>query len=160
HQLTLELTVALTAKGNDRGIELDLPRAPITNLELTLPNNVKEVRVGTKAVADSLLTLNGAKLAGPIGPVEKLDVRWLKPGATANTPAVLTASARIFVQLDEKESTTRAELTLRSEGLPTNQFRLLVPKGATVRLSPEDQPRLQNIASNDQANATQRTIRL
>ena len=56
---------------------------PITNLNLLLPSQVKEPRVGGKALADSLLTLKNGKLAGALGPVEKLDVRWRKPGARA-----------------------------------------------------------------------------
>jgi hypothetical protein len=160
HQLILDLTVGLSGKGNDRGFELELPRAAITNLNLALPDNVKDVRVGGKPFADAWLTLKNGELAGPLGPIEKLDVKWRKPGAGADVPAVLTATARIFVQLEERETKTRAELTLKSEGGPTAVWPLLVPRGALVELSKEDKARLLNSIGTAEQTYALRTIRL
>src|SRR5262249_56575434 len=98
---------------------------------------------------------------GPLGRVEKLDVKWRKPGAP-NTPPVLTATARITVQLDDRETRTRAELALKSEGGPASEWRLVVPAKATVKLaSKEDEARVQSMKSADhQKVAEQWTIRL
>ena len=160
HQLTLDLTLALTGRGNERGLELELPRAAITNLKMALPENAKDVRVGGKPFGDALLTFKSGELAGPLGPVDKLDLKWRRPGAGPNTPPVLTAQARIAVQLDDRETMTRAELTLKSEGGPVSNWPLLVPKGATVKLAKEDEARSPTISSAEQAHASVRTIRL
>jgi hypothetical protein len=163
YKLTLDLLLGLTTKGADRGFELELPRAAITTLDLTLPEGARDVRVGGKPFADALLTFKNAQLAGPLGPgaVEKLDVKWRKPGAV-NTPPVLTATARITVQLDDRETRTRAELMLKSEGGPASVWPLIVPAGATVKLAnKEDEARVQSIGKADyQKVAELRTIRL
>src|SRR5262249_23016864 len=53
HHLILDLTVPLPTRGGEsRGFELTLPRAAITSLELDLPANVKDVRVGGRPATD------------------------------------------------------------------------------------------------------------
>ena len=161
HTLTLALKLELTAKAADRGFELELPRAAITHLELALPDGVKDVRVGGKPVADDhYLTLKNGQLSGDLSSTDKLlDVKWRKTGA-ANTPPVLSATARVTVQLDERETLTRADLALKSEGGPTALWTLLLPPGATVKLAKEDEPKLQSSTETKQPFASLRTIRL
>ncbi len=56
YPLTLELFVPLAAReGNGRGFELTLPRAAITTLDLDLPANVKDVRVGGQPLSEPQL---------------------------------------------------------------------------------------------------------
>jgi hypothetical protein len=161
HKLTLNLTLKLTTKGGDTGFELELPRAAITMLDLTLPENVKDVRVGGKPWTDDRnLTLKNSELAGGLGPVDKLDVKWRKPGAGGNTPPVLSSTAHIAVQFDDRETLINTELTLKSEGNPTAVWPLVVPLGATVKLAKEDEPKLQNIGTANQPFAALRTVRL
>src|SRR5262249_60093044 len=66
------------------------------------------------------------------------------------------------VQLDDRETRTRAELALKSEGGPASEWRLVVPAKATVKLaSKEDEARVQSMKSADhQKVAEQWTIRL
>jgi hypothetical protein len=165
HQVTLDLTVPLPAgKGENRGFELTLPRAAITSLELDLPENVKDVRVGGRPTGDPLpagLVLKNQHLGGGIGPapVDKLDLAWKEARPPSGVP-VLTANGNIQVRLDPSGQTTQAELLLRSEGTPTKLWRLLVPLGAEVKVAPADEGRAEAIETANQQFASLRTIRL
>ena len=64
------------------------------------------------------------------------------------------------MQYDDRETLTRAEMVLKSDGGPAAIWRLLVPLGATVKLAKDDEPRMQNLASADQKFASLRTFRL
>jgi hypothetical protein len=144
---------------------VELPRAAITTLDLTLPPDVKDVRFAGKSLTDPLLpsplTFKGGQLAGPLGSVDKLDIKWRKPGAAANMPPVLESVARIVAQFDDRETRTTAELTLKAEGTPAVFWQLLVPLDATVKLAKEDEGRLQNpIQVTKQKIASQCNIRL
>ncbi|HEY7424131.1 MAG TPA: hypothetical protein VH682_07835 [Gemmataceae bacterium] len=145
YQLKLDLFVPLTPRDNGRGFELTLPRATFTRLDLDLPANSKDVRVGGKTLSDpdlSGLTLKGHHLSGTPStrPVEKLDVAWKEVRPPSGVP-VLTADGRIQVRLDPSGLTTEADLVLRIEGAPTNVWRLLVPVGAEVQVTPSDDAR-------------------
>ncbi|HEY7423874.1 MAG TPA: hypothetical protein VH682_06475 [Gemmataceae bacterium] len=147
YQLKLDLFVPLTPReGNGRGFELTLPRAAYnTQLDLDLPANSKDVRVGGRTLSDPYLaglTWKGHHLSGnpSTRPVEKLDVAWKEARPPSGVP-VLTADGRIHVRLDPSGLTTEADLVLHIEGAPTNVWRLLVPVGAEVQVVPSDDPR-------------------
>ncbi len=160
HQLSLDLVVPLAGRGPGRGLELSLPRAAVTTLDLDLPPGVKDVRVGGKPWADTLLTLKGSHLSGGLGPVDKLDLGWRGARARPGTP-LLAAEGRIAVRLDMRGLTATAELTLRAEAGQTDRWRLLVPREAEVRLAPADEARLARpIESAEQGPGSLRTLYL
>jgi hypothetical protein len=146
YQIKLALFVPLASReGNGRGFELTLPRATFTQLDLDLPPNIKDVRVGGRTLSDpdlSGLNLKGNHLSGTPSTrsVEKLDLAWKEVRPPSGVP-VLTADGRIQVRLDPSGLTTEADLTLRIEGAPTNLWRLLVPVGAEVQVVPSDDAR-------------------
>ena len=158
HQLTLDLTLPVLPRADGRGFEIDLPRAAITEIDLELPN-VKDVRRDGKAVDPRLF--GGGRLKGPLGPAEKLDLAWKEAGATTNVAGVLVAQGKVHVQIDNRETLTRADLTLKVEGGQTNVWQLLVPLGATVEIAKDDQARAQpQVEKADQKFVSLRTIRL
>jgi hypothetical protein len=139
YHVKLELVLPLTTReGNGRGVELTLPRATITNLELDLPANSKDVRFAGRTLDDARLaglTLKNHHLSGNPGldPVDKLDLSW-KEARAATGDLVRTADGRIRVQVDAAGVTTEADLLLKVSGPPTNVWRLLVPLGAEVQV--------------------------
>jgi hypothetical protein len=160
HQLTLDLVVPLVGRGPGQGLELSLPRAAVTTVEIDLPPGTKDVRVGGKPWSDTLLALKGSHLGGGLGPADKLDLGWKGARATPGTP-LLAAEGRILVRLDSRGLAATAELTLRAEAGQTDRWRLLVPRGAEVRLTPADEARLARpIESADQAAGSLRTLHL
>jgi hypothetical protein len=146
YTLTLDLVLptAVRAEGR-RGVELDLPRAVVTQLELELPADVRGLRLGAKEASETTLVLKGTKVEGPLGAIDKLDLSW--QGSLPGGPAATSARGRIKVRVEDGWMTTEAELTLRSQGGPAGQWVVLTPPGAELKAGPSDAGR---IASLDQ----------
>jgi hypothetical protein len=143
YQVKLDLLVPLIGReGNGRGFELTLPRAVITQLELDLPANCTDVRVGGQLLKDPQLPgleLKNNHLSGSpgLGPVEKLDLSWKEARRPEGAP-VRTAEGRIQVRLDGSGLTTQADLGLTVEGAPAKVWRVLVPRNAEVKVIASD----------------------
>jgi hypothetical protein len=128
HHVTLEFKLAVQARGAERRIELGLPRAAITTLEIDLPPAVRKVRFGSQPPrprpADNRYNL---------GPADRLDLAWEEPLPGPAGPPLLEADAQVAVRVDEVFVTTEAKLTLRTRRGQVNQWHLLVPPQATVQ---------------------------
>jgi hypothetical protein len=161
HQLTLDLMLLVNRREGGGGFELDLPRAAITALELELPADAREPRVGGKPLAETLLTLKEGRLSGPLGPLDKLSVTW-KGATPPKGTAIRTAEGRILVRVDERQMalTTEAELTLKVMGGPVGMWRIVAPPGAEVRAAPADEGRVLPVSKEDLQGATLHTIQL
>lgn len=163
HKLTLDLALALTARGGGRGVELDLPRAAITRLELELPAGSKDLRRAGKPLADPLLEFKGNQLIGSLpGPADRLDLAWSSPSAVAGA-GVLTAQGRVLVRVEERQTAYEVELLLQLQGGQSNAWKVLVPPGADVKLPPGEEGRLAGIDADEKTYgrvAVVRTIRL
>jgi hypothetical protein len=128
HHLVLEGKLGVTAKGSERRIELGLPRAAITTLELAgLPDTVKKVR------------LNGpARERSPdnkysLGATDRLEFAWDEPAPPTAGQPLLEAEGQTSVVVDEVSVTTEANLTLLVRRGQAQQWRLQVPPQAVVR---------------------------
>jgi hypothetical protein len=159
HQLTLDLVLAVSARPAGAGFVLDLPRAPITRIELDLPGGSRDVRLGGKPLGGSLVSLKGNQLAGNLGAVERLELDW-KSAQAASAGAVRIAEGLVQVRLDGKELTTAATLTLRVLAGQANDWRLAVPRGARVLPTAADEPRVARIDRVDQKQVAIHTVRL
>jgi hypothetical protein len=144
HELTLDLVVPLTARTGGHGFILDLPRAAITRLELELPAGVKDIQVGNKPMADTLLSMKGTLLAGSLGAADKLDLAWQGAHAAAGSGA-LAADGLIQVRLDPRGAHTTAKLTLKPLGGQVDRWRLVVPANAEVKTLAADEGRVGKI---------------
>ncbi len=159
HILTLDLVMALSSKPSTQGIFLDLPRVAVTTIDLELPVGVRDVRVGGKLIADTLLTHSNRKLVGGIGPAEKLDLTW-QPAQAGGIAAVRLADGVIVARLDGKELNTEAKLTLRVQSGQVKEWKLLVPPKAELKFTPEAQARIARVEESDQKQTSLRTIHL
>lgn len=159
HQLTLDLVLALTSSPAGQGFTLDLPRAASTRLELEVPPNIREVRLGGKPLGESLLKLDKNQLTGSLGAIDKLDLVWRSNQATSAS-AVLAADSLVVARLDARELLTDTRLTLRVLSGQTNVWRVLVPLKAELKASPDEETRIARIESNNQKQVSIRTIHL
>src|SRR5579875_855802 len=161
YHVKLELLVPMTRReGNTQGFELTLPRAVVTELDLDLPANCTDVRLGGQLFKD--LSLPGLELKNNhlrgnpgLGPVDKLDLSWREILPSTGDP-VRTVEGRIQARLDAAGLTTEADLWLGVEGVPTKVWRLLVPRNAEVKLMPSDkETRIEHrIETDDQKYAS------
>jgi hypothetical protein len=161
HRMTMELTLKLLPRNVGRGIELDLPRAASTALELRLPAEVKarDLRIADQGLTGTLLTFKNHQLSGLLGaadrrgPADKLDLSWKSTNLAAGVMPVLLAEGRVHVRIDPQQVITEAELILKTRGGPTSGWRLLVPAGAEVKVALADEGRLAAMKSDDIINA-------
>jgi hypothetical protein len=179
HRLALDLAVDVGPRDNGRGIErglrLSLPRAAGTSVELELPGGIKDLLVNGRPPDDPLLEYKNGVLKGSLrgpppegraegvrGPADVLDLSW-RPGGVAPGAAVLTATGLVRVRVDAGRLEADAELTLRSQGAPTREWRLLLPAGGdgrNVEVTPPPGAKLEKGAEDRQRRFAQYTLRL
>src|SRR5262249_21689493 len=138
HKAVIELDLAVGARGAGtfRGFDLDLPRAPVTRLDLELPPAVKDVRVG-KTVFSTVPSEDKrhSRLKTPgLGPVDRLELSWKGPVVRSFGPPELTADGRITVQVHETFVETTTELTLNVLRGQAAQWQLQLPPQAALEL--------------------------
>lgn len=157
HLLVLDLDLPLAAreKGGERGLDLDLPAAVVTTLELELPAGVKKAQVRTALRGATGLTApevkaepggNGSsRVTGSgLGPVERLEVSWEVQAAAAGPPLLSVTAGRVVVRVDERNVTTHAEITVGVRRGQVKELQLLVPPQAVIR-GPEGDDRVVRI---------------
>ena len=142
HVVRFLLDVPTTPKGGDRSFDLDLPRAPITTVELDFPEKVKEVRVTTdvkdprgpnRVVETQQGEGKTRKLEKePIGAASRLEVSWKSPTTIPSATPLLAAESRTIVRVGETQVLTEIDLKLLVLRGQTSQWQLLLPPGATL----------------------------
>jgi hypothetical protein len=172
HVAKLELEVSISPKGDrgsERGFELDLPGAAVTNLELAMPGNVAEAAVGVSTPDRPLSRLVPTVVEGGeprlkryLGPATGLEISWKGPAPAASGPVQQTVQGMVLVRVAEAQVAVEAELRLRARGKPVAEWRLLVPANARVMLkapAPDDRP-IGDIEAPDGADKPLRVLRL
>jgi hypothetical protein len=115
----------------ERGIDLGLPGAATTIVNLDLPNQVKELRWNE--------TLEKRKMTGgwvisPDKSSKTLSLIWKEPVSLSGNAPLAKANTEIKVDIDEKDIYITAELTLDDSRIQTKDWRLLLPPQANVEV--------------------------
>ncbi len=153
--LNLDLTLEVTTQGTSRALELKLPQAAATTLDLTLPGGSHDVRFADHP----LLRFKSSRVEGTLGAADKLALSWKEGKAAGTGPKILEAEGKIHVRFDGRNVSSEAKLTLKVRG-STDRWELLVPPGADLSVDPADRARVDRIDSAPQPFASLRTIRL
>jgi hypothetical protein len=178
-RLTLDLALAVAFSEGGASIQLNLPGAAGTTLELELPPGSRDVRVDDKPLSDTPIRVTHTRAApnedvrrtvveGPLAiAAEKLRVSWRAPaprGALATE-----ARSAIIARLNEEPSPKgrsmqiEARVTLDIRRGSTDEWRLTVPGRAEVKVSAGEEARLAGPIQgreDDKAVVGQRIIRL
>lgn len=157
YQVSLDLSLPLSQRPGGKGLQLDLPRAVVTKLEMDLPADARAPRLGGKELSDTSLTFKNGHLDGPLGPADKLDLSWQGAPPPGVGP-LQTARGRVQVRIQDGWISTEAELLLHAQGGPVNQWVLNVPAGAEVKAAAADQPRVQSINRADERGGARYTV--
>ncbi len=155
-----EVRLEVLAPARGAHLLLDVPRAPTTNIELTLPAGTKEIRASERPINESFpfLKIDETTIKGPLGVLEKkLDLSWKAAGASSSAGPVLLAVGKIQVRVEDRRTVTEAALTLRPLGGPTTEWRLISPPGADLKVRDLEASRYRVI--EDPNNRWVRTIR-
>ncbi len=156
HRVMLHLNVPLVTKGDrgsDRGFDLDLPRAAITNLkELQLPGSVATVRVGGRSGRQVKTTRSDLQQPSrleevALGAIGRLELAWKGPAPVPQKSAPLLAAEgqRISVRVEETHLSTEAILNLHVLSGETAQWRIRVFPNATLEKPQIQDERIQRI---------------
>ena len=140
HKLTLQLWVPLSHTGDRIRMRLSVPRAAKSGLDLTVPisNAVVEVSGGQGSSEPPSPGPDGSTLFKVGGLDRDFELTWYKSESRRIDPKpVLEAAAIIAATIDSDTVTTRATLTVRSEGRPFDRFQVRLPPGAELA---DDQP--------------------
>lgn len=138
HELTLELEIPVavkSTKGMDRGFDMGLPRAAITNLEqFQLPTVVAEVRVNGRSVRAKPADAQHSQLESvSLGAAERLELIWKGPAPTApNGPPLAAVEGRWNVRLEETRVTTEATLNLQVLRGEMREWKIQLPPQALL----------------------------
>jgi hypothetical protein len=136
HQATLELEVQLGSKGAERGLDLDLPRAPITSLDLDLGDpSVKEARLTLpgkegRPVTQPLPARSAdgrGRVAALLGALGRLDLAWKGAAPPPGGPPLLGADGRLIARVVPKGLLLDMAFTLKPLRGQTAQWRFLLP---------------------------------
>jgi hypothetical protein len=151
--LKTELPLALRQKIGEVGLDLDLPAAVITTLDLQLPPWVKVVNA-TTTLRDRLPG-NGklneekwkTKPAGEarrlhpdeaLGTVERLELTWEGQAASTGPALLAVKSSQITVSVEEKNVITTAALTVGLRRGQVTQWQILAPPKSEFRWEESD----------------------
>ncbi len=135
HQLAVNLRVPvqvkISATGSiERGIDIDLPGAAVTLLNLDLPPNVKELRWND--------TLEKTKTPGQwqlaLGKTKVLNLVWKEPVSLVGNAALPKVENQVQVRVDETHVNMTAVLTLEDSRSQTDVWRLLLPASAKIEV--------------------------
>ncbi|HKI33097.1 MAG TPA: hypothetical protein VKA46_14695, partial [Gemmataceae bacterium] len=145
--LEMDLLLATRERGAERGLDLDLPAAAVTTLDLELPPGVKKPLLRTTVRGETVpgkpaptpvvkteSPANGPTRLKPpaLGPVERLELTW-EAQAPDTGPAVLNViSSRILVKVGERQVNTSATITLGVRRGQLKEVQLLLPPQASV----------------------------
>ncbi|MFL5241344.1 MAG: hypothetical protein ACJ8FY_04495 [Gemmataceae bacterium] len=159
HQATLDMELTLNGKDNERGFALDLPPAVTKSLELTLPKDVKNARVG-KEVFETRTSGESSVLKPPgLDWPNRLEVAWNDQVNAQASPPQMTVDTRLVVRVDQKQVITDAEMSLRVAGGQTTSISLIVPPQAEFIRKPMMDDRIISVDVSDAARSL-RTLRI
>jgi hypothetical protein len=117
HRLLLDLRRPVTASPDRKHLELAIPEALSTYLELEVSHRVREVDVGSGAsVGESLLPgAEGTRLSAHLSPRSRLVLDWTEEANSGSpAPPLLTAQVEMRVDADWESMRTESSWVIRS----------------------------------------------
>jgi hypothetical protein len=166
HKASLELVVPVSSRhhGNDRGFDLDLPRAAISVVDsLTFPGKLHQVQMGARELRLQDSASETSKLDNaPIVPIDHLDLAWKGSNADSPTvPPILTSKAQVRVRIADALIITEADLVLQPLGGRVSDWKLRapIPSGTEVDIKADD-PRVARTETAEAQGHALWTIRL
>lgn len=118
HRLHVELLRPIRSGTERKSLELAIPEAPATSIDLTLPEAVFDVDLGSGETIGRTTTAEGkrVRLFGHIAPRSRLVLGWSEPSASGSRAApLLTAQVEMAVDVDSESIATRSSWAIRCE---------------------------------------------
>jgi len=156
HQLRIELLRPIRSGAERKSLELAIPEAPATSLDLSLPETAFDIDLGSGETIGQA-TVEGGKrtrLFGHIAPRSRLVLGWSEPSASGSREApLLTAQVEMAVDIDSETVATRSSWAIRCErGVARSLQIRLEDDEAVARLQLNDQFPASGIEQAEEGN--------
>ena len=118
HRIRVELLRPIRSGTERKSLELAIPEAPATSLDLSLPETVFDVDLGSGETIGRTTTAEGkrVRLFGHIAPRSRLVLAWSEPTASGSRAApLLTAQVEMAVDVDSESVATRSSWAIRCD---------------------------------------------
>lgn len=131
HRLTLTMVVPLRKQAPVRRLQLSLPSAAVSTLELTVPYKVSTFRSADSAVVDSTKLEDGSTRVRVVGVGQRLDVNWQREPDTPLTTSLESFSS-ILARVNA--DSVLLEMNQRVQALQGlfSEIKTTLPPGTTV----------------------------
>jgi hypothetical protein len=134
-QITLPLTVPIKTTGAQHQIQIDLPTATASRLQLQVPQSPIALTNHNGSAMVEAKPLGSDKNASQIslwGLGGALDLIWQEGAAAESSSAVLEATGQVLAQIDSHSVQFDALLTVRGFGAQFDKFHVQLPPGAQL----------------------------
>ncbi len=156
HHVRLQLSTPIEQVGAESRLGLNVPRAPVAQLDLQVPlkRAVARVSEGSTLVAVKPTAGDATRLSA-IGLSGEFELTWQAADTpVARLPTVLEATGAVTLRIDGHSINSDAKLTVRSSGGEFDSFRVRLPPGAELLPS---QPGTLSVVASD-ADAERGTV--
>jgi hypothetical protein len=133
HRLTLEIAAPLERVADLTEMKLDLPRAAVSKLTLSVADPKAEATIKEGGVLDDTKHTDAATEFTVLGMDRDFAISWQKEGTdTPEAPAPIEATGLLDTQIDGVGVHTKVQLTVRSFGARFDGFSIKLPPGTTL----------------------------
>jgi hypothetical protein len=132
-EIALRLLVPLVRDGNEISLQLNCPRALVSNLALDLPTAIVDATATEGTLVTTIAGANGGTRLDVDGPAGDFRLRWnTAEAARPELATVLSATGAVGISIDGHSIRSDAHLTVRSYGGSFERFRVRLPPGAKL----------------------------
>jgi hypothetical protein len=132
-EISLQLLVPLVRDGNETSLQLNCPRALVSNLVLDLPTAIVDATSSEGSLVTTVAGEKGGSRLDVDGPAGDFRLRWnTAEAARRELATVLSATGAIGISIDGHSIRSDAHLTVRSYGGSFERFRVRLPPGAKL----------------------------
>ncbi len=132
-KLNLKVLRPLLRDGNETSLELNLPRALVSHLTLTVPTPIVDAATTDGAVLTKETATDGGTRLKVNGPAGDFRLSWNTAATERSELAtVLSATGAIAISIDGHSIRSDAHLSVRSYGGSFDRFRVRLPPGAKL----------------------------
>lgn len=132
-EISLHLLVPLVRDGNETSLQLNCPRALVSELALDLPTAIVDATATEGTLVTTVAGAQGGTRLEVDGPAGDFRLRWnTAEAARPELATVLSATGAIGISIDGHSIRSDAHLTVRSYGGSFERFRVRLPPGAKL----------------------------
>ena len=151
-RIALHALAPIERQAGRASLRLNAPRAVTSQLKLTVPLAEAAGEVSKDSVLAETRQLEGATEFRVTGLSGDFSIAWQKPDpARDESPAILSVDGQVVAQIDGRGVRTSAALRVNAFGREFSNFKVRLPRGATLLPDNQTEYRVVPVADDDGA---------